>query len=159
MVLLCAGFGLYKLSENRALAIANDLNMKTRLGLTAQVAALTTEVGNLAPQIADLQAQITGLRTNLAAVPKDLICEVIPGAVTAAARGPVAEVYVEPAKRADYVVTGGGCEMPEFAGHNPPIIASIPLNFGWRCVGGDPPNIPLTFKLRAYAIACRAGRR
>ena len=55
------------------------------------------------------------------------------------------------------LLTGGGCEVPGGPaqyGHNPPIYKSIPTGDGWRCVGGDPPNIPLSFSIRAYAIHC-----
>lgn len=54
-------------------------------------------------------------------------------------------------------VTGGGCHIPAFFGHNPPIIVNRPTDNlkGWVCQGADPPNIPLSFQVTVTAIICR----
>ena len=62
-----------------------------------------------------------------------------------------------------YAVTGGGCEVmgrPNNGtlAHNPAVTMSRPDGAsGWRCEGGDPPNIVLPFSLKAHLVACRVG--
>jgi hypothetical protein len=63
---------------------------------------------------------------------------------------------------AGYSVVAGGCELsgpePGQAGgrpHNGPITASRPTGDGWHCRAMDPPNIPLNYSVRAWAVYCR----
>jgi hypothetical protein len=70
-------------------------------------------------------------------------------------RGPDVEASIPEALRNDYLVTGGGCEIPAFYGHNPPIFVSRPTATGWHCKAGDPPNIELSIAVKARVIYCR----
>lgn len=55
-------------------------------------------------------------------------------------------------------LSGGGCTINSYpeTPHNGTVIESRPTDdqTGWSCFAGDPPNIPLTLRLTAYAIYC-----
>lgn len=112
--------------------------------------------------MASLQKTITGLQGDLASVSNNLLqvknrkleCQVAE-AQSAVTRGPSVEAVIPLNLRGDYFVTGGGCEIPAFYGHNPPILVSRPTQTGWYCAAGDPPFIPLNIAVKARAIYCR----
>lgn len=58
-----------------------------------------------------------------------------------------------------YTLAGGGCELGGEGRreHNGPITQSMPTAEadGWFCRAMDPPNIHLSYSVRAYAIYCR----
>ncbi|MCW1841765.1 hypothetical protein [Prosthecomicrobium hirschii] len=71
---------------------------------------------------------------------------------------PSATASIPNDKRGKYKLSGGSCSInyyPETP-HNGTILVSRPSddNTGWYCIAGDPPNIPLTLNLTAYAIFC-----
>jgi hypothetical protein len=69
------------------------------------------------------------------------------------------------ALRDGFKLVGGGCDLsggepgsPGGRAHNGPITASRPTdaNDGWSCKAMDPPNIPLSYSVRAWAVYCKA---
>lgn len=74
-------------------------------------------------------------------------------------KNPVAEVRLSGSQFSEgYRVTGGGCEVlgrNASLPHNPPVTASRPIEDGWSCEGGNPPNISMEFALTAHLRACR----
>ena len=72
-----------------------------------------------------------------------------------ATRNPTAIATIPSTEGPGWVVTGGGCET-QFSGHWPPVSFSGPEGrTGWKCIGRDPPNIPLSFTVIARAVYCR----
>lgn len=114
--------------------------------------------GDFEDQLKSQQVQISTLNA------EKLDCAT--SSATSDLRGyPVADAPIPNiADRDQYFVTGGGCVVtnsdqpphraPPF-GHNPPITVSYPIDKGWRCAGGDPPNLPVPFQLTATVIYCK----
>jgi hypothetical protein len=62
--------------------------------------------------------------------------------------------------RQGYQRVGGGCKIPQaviggLPPHNGMPIESIPVENGWHCRVGDPPNIELISAVEAYVVACK----
>lgn len=109
-------------------------------------------------QLQDRIDQLEGQRsTNQSAPRTSLQCDQV-SATSPLTRTPYASVQIP---EGPYMLTGGGCEVPGFYGHHPPIIRSRPSDDrrSWICQGADPPFIPLEFVLSAFAIYCSIQER
>jgi hypothetical protein len=53
----------------------------------------------------------------------------------------------------------GGCKIPRAVGggvqHNAAMLESRPVDNGWRCFAGDPPDKPVPTTVQVYVLACK----
>jgi len=124
------------------------------------------DAGNPYDELSQLRLQIGTVNDGLTELQGDLSSafarNTLTCATTAADSGLGRNISVEAVipeeLRGTHVVTGGGCEIPSFYGHFPPITISKPTATGWTCTANDPPNIPLPLQVRAHVVYCSTGK-
>ncbi|MDQ2084147.1 hypothetical protein RA307_28500 [Xanthobacteraceae bacterium Astr-EGSB] len=110
-------------------------------------------------QASILNTTISELRSNLDRVDRRQLACFRAEAQSPMGRNQSVEASIPSEHRSNSIVTGGGCEIPAFYGHYPPITISKPTAIGWTCTANDPPGIPLNLAVKAHVIYCRVAEK
>lgn len=119
--------------------------------------------GNPYDALERLKGQLVGISNEIDTVKNDIFEKIDKRRLSCAvseAQSPVGrnqsvEATIPENLRASYAITGGGCDIPSFYGHYPPITVNKPTASGWMCTANDPPNIPLALSVKAHVIYCK----